>query len=177
MFTNPRFTSLFKGSVFFTPSKFVLRGNFCSSDRITSLDMTEDINTISPNSRQEWRDWLANNHDKEEKVWVVMSKKSSSKQTIVYSEVVEESLCYGWIDSRAKSIDNEKWMQLITRRKDKSVWSALNKKRISSLIEQGLMTDAGLSKIKRAKQNGSWTSLDAIEALVIPDDLKKVDSD
>ncbi|HEY9711504.1 MAG TPA: YdeI/OmpD-associated family protein, partial [Oculatellaceae cyanobacterium] len=93
--------------------------------------------------------------------------------SIQYSEAVKEALCFGWIDSKVKSLDEERYMQTFTPRKPKSVWSKLNKQYIKELIEQGLMTEAGLVKIEAAKQDGSWNTLDAIEELIIPEDLKQ----
>ena len=166
-------TPIFKTSHLKSNISFV-HYNITERFEIFDSNMTEEINTFAPKNRKEWREWLEKNHNKEEKVWVIMSKKSSSTKTIHYPEVVEECLCFGWIDSRAKRIDDERWMQLITRRKDNSVWSAVNKKRVTSLIEQGLIAEPGMEKIKRAKENGSWASLDNVEAIIIPEDLKKV---
>jgi uncharacterized protein YdeI (YjbR/CyaY-like superfamily) len=93
-------------------------------------------------------------------------------KTITYEEAVEECLCFGWIDSTAKSIDENRTMQMMTPRKPKSVWSALNKKRVAKLIELGLMTEAGLEKIEIAKKNGQWNAMDEVDALKVPKDLK-----
>ena len=82
-----------------------------------------------------------------------------------------EALCFGWIDSRANILDDQRSMQLFTPRKSGSPWSKLNKQRIERLIEQGLMTPAGMAKIEAARRDGSWTAYDAIEALTIPADL------
>jgi uncharacterized protein YdeI (YjbR/CyaY-like superfamily) len=106
-------------------------------------------------------------------VWLIYYKVKSGKPSIRYSEAVKEALCFGWIDSKVKSLDSERYMQIFTPRKPKSVWSKLNKQYIEELIEQGLMTPSGLEKIETAKQNGSWSTLDAIEELIIPADLKQ----
>lgn len=121
--------------------------------------------------RQEWREWLDNNYNTSPGIWLVYYKVKSRKPSIIYSEAVKEALCFGWIDSKVNSLDAERYMQIFTPRKAKSVWSKLNKQYIEELIEQGLMTEAGLKKIEVAKQDGSWTILDAIEALIIPEDL------
>ncbi len=106
-------------------------------------------------------------------VWLVYYKVKSGKPSVRYSEAVKEALCFGWIDSKVKSLDAESYRQIFTPRKPKSVWSKLNKQYIEELIAEGKMTEAGLEKIIAAKQDGSWTSLDLIEALVIPPDLKE----
>ena len=133
--------------------------------------MEKEIETISPKNRQEWRDWLQENHDKKQSVWLIYYKKKSNILTVTYSEAVDEALCFGWIDSKAKPLDEEKFMQFFSRRKAKSVWSRINKEKIERLINEGLMTCAGYHIIEIAKQNGSWTILDEAEALTIPKDL------
>lgn len=122
---------------------------------------------------QEWREWLEKNHRTSIGVWLIYYKVKSGKPSIKYSEAVKEALCFGWIDSKVKALDEERYMQIFTPRKPKSVWSKLNKQYIEELIDRGLMTEAGLAKIEVAKQNGSWNILDSIEELVIPDDLKQ----
>ena len=92
----------------------------------------------------------------------------------MYSEAVKEALCFGWIDSKVNSLDDQRYMQVFTPRKPKSVWSALNKKYVAELIEQNLMMPSGLKSIEIAKQNGQWESLDKVEALEIPEDLRKL---
>lgn len=133
----------------------------------------DQLETFQAASRQKWREWLENNHQTYVGIWLIYYKVKSGKPSIKYSEAVKEALCFGWIDSKVKSLDAERYMQIFTPRKPKSVWSKLNKQYITELIEQGLMTEAGLAKITVAKQNGSWTSLDAIESLIIPDDLQQ----
>ncbi|HIK04608.1 MAG TPA: YdeI/OmpD-associated family protein [Trichormus sp. M33_DOE_039] len=133
----------------------------------------DQLETFQAASRQKWREWLENNHQTYVGIWLIYYKVRSGKPSIKYSEAVKEALCFGWIDSKVKSLDAERYMQIFTPRKPKSVWSKLNKQYITELIEQGLMTEAGLAKITVAKQDGSWTSLDAIESLIIPDDLQQ----
>jgi uncharacterized protein YdeI (YjbR/CyaY-like superfamily) len=132
----------------------------------------EQLNQIQAANRQEWRVWLEKNHNKCIGVWLIYYKVKSGKPSIKYSEAVKEALCFGWIDSKVKSLDAESYMQVFTPRKPKSVWSKLNKQYIEELIEQNLMTEFGIAKIEVAKQNNSWTSLDAIEALIVPEDLQ-----
>ena len=135
--------------------------------------MEKDIETFYPKNRQEWREWLKENHNKRQSIWLIYYKKKSNTPTVVYSEAVDEALCFGWIDSKAKALDEEKFMQFFSRRNPKSVWSKVNKEKIERLTNAGLMTDAGFEIIEKAKQNGSWTILDEAEALVIPIDLEK----
>lgn len=115
-------------------------------------------------SRSRWRDWLAKNHDKEEMgIWLVFYKKAADKPTLNYEDAVEEALCFGWIDSIIKKIDEEKYVRKFTPRKATSRWSQLNKKRIDKMIKQGLMTKDGLEKVQQAKKTGLWDKSDRAE--------------
>jgi len=128
---------------------------------------------FTPKSRAEWRQWLQDNGTSAPGVWLIYYKKHTGQPTVTYDEAVEEALCYGWIDSVAYSIDGDSHRQLFTPRKAGSGWSRTNKVRIEALLEHGLMAEPGLQKIEAAKQDGSWTLLDAIEDLLIPDDLRE----
>lgn len=133
----------------------------------------DQLGTFHAHSRAEWRAWLAEHHRNAPGVWLITSKKSTGKPRLAYDEAVEEALCFGWIDSLPRKLDDERSMLLFTPRKPKSGWSKVNKQRVEKLLQAGLITDAGLAKIELAKKNGAWTSLDAVEALTVPPDLKK----
>jgi uncharacterized protein YdeI (YjbR/CyaY-like superfamily) len=133
----------------------------------------DQLDMVYASDRNDWRQWLEQNHQDAIGVWLVYYKIKSGKPSVQYSEAVQEALCFGWIDSKVQSLDEERYRQIFTPRKPKSVWSKLNKQYIEELIAQGKMTEAGLEKIAVAKQDGSWTSLDEIEALVVSVDLKK----
>jgi len=124
-------------------------------------------------NRKDLRRWLQKNHAQPESIWLIIHKKNSAVKTVTIPEAVEEGLCFGWIDSKANKIDDEKYKLLFCPRKSKSVWSKINKARIERLIAEGLMAAPGLAKIEAAKKNGSWSSLDAIEEYVMPAALKK----
>jgi uncharacterized protein YdeI (YjbR/CyaY-like superfamily) len=106
--------------------------------------------------REQWRNWLSENHAAEAGIWLIFYKKETSKPSIEYEAAVEEALCFGWIDSIIKKIDAERYARKFTPRSDKSIWSALNKKRVNKMIKQGRMTEIGLAKIKAAKKTGLW---------------------
>jgi len=108
----------------------------------------------------EWRTWLAGNHNKFPGIWLVFYKKKTSKPTLVYEHAIEEALCYGWVDSIIRKIDEEKHVRKFTPRKDNSKWSELNKKRVERLIKQNCMAEPGLSKVAIAKENGMWDKSD-----------------
>ena len=133
----------------------------------------KEIETFCPSSRQEWRQWLLENHQSKQSVWLIYYKKKTNIPSITWSEAVDEALCFGWIDSTAKPIDDEKYMQFITRRKPRSVWSKINKDKVKRLIDEDLMMPAGYASIDIAKKNGYWSILDEVEALIIPPDLEK----
>ncbi|MDB9513069.1 YdeI/OmpD-associated family protein [Kamptonema animale CS-326] len=135
------------------------------------LQFDRQLETIYAKDRREWRAWLEKNCNTSRGVWLIYYKVKSNLPSIKYTEAVKEALCFGWIDSKVKSLDEERYMQIFTPRQPKSVWSKLNKQYIEELVTQDLMTEAGIKKIEAAKQDGSWTLLDAIEALIIPQDL------
>lgn len=135
--------------------------------------MINNENMFCPASRNEWREWLKGNHIKEDSVWLVQYKVKSKKKSITWSEAVEEALCFGWIDSVKRTIDDESYKQYYCKRKPNSTWSKINKDKVGILTKQGLMAEAGLLTIEVAKKNGSWTILDEVEALIVPTDLEE----
>lgn len=133
----------------------------------------QETETFYPTSKKQWRAWLQKHHAKKQSVWLIYYKIKSGKPTITWSDAVDEALCFGWIDSKALSVDEERYKQFFTKRKPTSAWSKINKEKIKRLIEEGLMMPAGFASIEVAKQNGSWTILDEVEKLSIPKDLEK----
>ena len=126
---------------------------------------------IEPKSAADWRAWLAKNHAVADPIWLVFHKKGSDGSTLTYDQAVEEALCFGWIDSTVKTLDERRSRQFFSRRKKTSTWSASNKARVKVLIADGRMTPAGMESIEAAKANGMWSALDSVEALEVPDDL------
>jgi len=135
--------------------------------------MQKNIETFCPASKQEWRQWLMENHQSKQSVWLIYYKKKANLATLNWSEAVDEALCFGWIDSVRKSGDHDTFIQFFSKRKANSVWSKINKGKVIGLIDNGLMTRAGLDSIEIAKQNGSWTILDDVEELHVPEDLAR----
>ncbi len=122
-------------------------------------------------SRPQWRAWLEANHDATPGVWLCSWRTVTGRPTCPYPAVVEEAICFGWIDSTASRLDDERGLQLLTPRKAKSTWTRLNRRRVADMEAAGLMTDAGRRTVDVAKRNGWWTILDPVEDLVEPDDL------
>ena len=123
-------------------------------------------------NRNDWRSWLAKNYDKSKGVWLIYYRKSSGKPRIPYNDAVEEALCYGWIDSILKRVDNDKFAQRFTPRRPKSPVSEMNKERIRRLILKKRMTTFGLKAVSR------FFDKNKTEELVIsPDIIKALKSD
>ena len=133
----------------------------------------QDCASVRPRSRAAWRAWLQRHHAASPGVWLIMAKKHTGLATVSYNDAVEEALCFGWIDTTLNPIDAQFYKQLFTPRKPRSTWAATNKARVERLIAQNLMTAAGLAAIETAKANGSWSSIDHVEAGEVPDDLQR----
>lgn len=118
-----------------------------------------------------WRAWLAANHSTSAGVWLVYYKKAAGKPSVTHAEAIDEALCFGWIDSRMRSLDSERFEVLFSPRKPRGTWSQRNKLRVAALTREGRMTDAGLAAVEAAKQDGSWNALDPVERLDVPSDL------
>jgi len=121
---------------------------------------------------QEWREWLHENHHSSQGVYLVFYRVDSPFESMRWEEAVQVALCYGWIDSTAKKLDEQRRRQMFTPRKEKSVWSKVNKTYVEKLTAENAMHESGLRIIKISKQNGSWESLDKVEALEFPADLE-----
>ncbi len=130
---------------------------------------------IHVSTREQWRAWLAGNHDKEPQgVWLVFRRKTTSDNWLKYEESVEEALCYGWIDSIIRKIDDRTYCRKFTPRKDESVWSSSNRKRVEKVIREGRMTPFGLAKVEAAKRSGKWeTDSRPVIGLEMPEDLSR----
>jgi uncharacterized protein YdeI (YjbR/CyaY-like superfamily) len=135
---------------------------------VTVFDSFEEV---SAKDRESWRGWLAEHHQAAPGVWLLVWKKGSGRPSVTPEEAVLEALCFGWIDSKRLPLDADRYRQAYTPRKPTSTWSRINKERVQRLILDGSMTAAGLAAIETAKANGSWRSLDSVEALSVPEDL------
>ena len=131
----------------------------------------EEGERFHPESRAEWRAWLAGHHDRRDEVWLVLWRQRSGRTGLTYEEAVQEALCFGWIDGKSAGVDDERTMLRFSPRKRGSGWARSNKQRVERLLAAGLMAEPGLALIEEAKRDGSWTRLDAVEDLVVPDDL------
>jgi uncharacterized protein YdeI (YjbR/CyaY-like superfamily) len=131
-------------------------------------------NRLSLSDREDWRDWLKENHDKESYVWLLLYKKKFRKKEMTLEDAVEEAMCFGWIDGKLRRVDSERFILRFSPRKTKSVWSRINKERAERLMKSGRMTDAGFVKILEAKTNGLWDNAYTNKTKeAIPEDLKE----
>jgi uncharacterized protein YdeI (YjbR/CyaY-like superfamily) len=138
-----------------------------------NVPKTQSLPVVQPKSRKAWRAWLEKNHASSSGIWLVYAKKHTGIPSLTYAEAVEEALCFGWIDSLVHSIDDSRFKQIFTPRKETSAWSALNKKRVEQLIASRQMTVAGMKMIELAKTNGRWNAHAKTDALTMPPELKK----
>jgi uncharacterized protein YdeI (YjbR/CyaY-like superfamily) len=138
------------------------------------MEIYNGIQTLHAKTRKAWRKWLEKNHRSEKSVWLIIYKKESETPSVYYPEAVDEALCFGWIDSKPNKRDDNSYYQFFSRRNPKSNWSKVNKDKVANLIAQGLMNSSGLEMVEMAKQNGTWTALDEVEKINIPDDLQNL---
>lgn len=114
------------------------------------------MNQLTVSDRAAWRQWLEKNHDQIDEVWLVYYKKGSGQSGIDYETSVEEALCFGWVDSLIKKIDDLHYARKFTPRNEESQWSALNKQRVERMAQAGRMTEHGLKLVEAAKESGRW---------------------
>ena len=119
-------------------------------------------------TRAALRAWLEVHHSRKTEIWLVYYKKGTGKTSVTYREALEEALAFGWIDSTVRKVDEERYAQRWTPRKDKSLWSARNKGLVARLEVEGRMTEAGRAKVLAARRNGSWHTLDKVDVLLEP---------
>jgi uncharacterized protein YdeI (YjbR/CyaY-like superfamily) len=125
-------------------------------------------------TKDAWRDWLQEQHASQTEAWLAIRKKHTAGAGLTYPEAVEEALCFGWIDGVMISVDAESYHLRFSPRQKDSIWSAANRKRAERLIEEGLMSAAGLAKVNEAKENGQWEAAFRREdTTILPEELKQ----
>jgi uncharacterized protein YdeI (YjbR/CyaY-like superfamily) len=130
-----------------------------------------DAPEVEVASRPALRDWLAENHDRAAGVWLVTYKRADPDRYLPYDAIVEECLAFGWVDSLPRAKDERRGMLWIAPRKPGSNWSRANRERVARLEAASLMAEAGRAAVARAMADGTWSALDAVEALEVPPDL------
>jgi uncharacterized protein YdeI (YjbR/CyaY-like superfamily) len=131
----------------------------------------DDLEQVLVTDRAQLRAWFEANAATSPSIWLVTYRSRTGRPAPSYDDIVEEALCFGWIDSTLRTRDAETSMLLLSSRKPRSTWAATNKVRVARLIRDGLMTECGLRAIEVAKANGSWEQLDPVERLEVPEDL------
>jgi uncharacterized protein YdeI (YjbR/CyaY-like superfamily)/molybdopterin converting factor small subunit len=134
----------------------------------------EEAERVYAETPDAWHDWLAANHARAHGAWLVSWKPSTGRSRVTYEAAVIEALAWGWIDSKAVSLDDEQGMQWFSPRRKGSDWSRSNKERVARLEAEGRLMPAGRAAIELAKADGSWTRLDDVEDLIVPPDLAAV---
>jgi uncharacterized protein YdeI (YjbR/CyaY-like superfamily) len=142
---------------------------------VSLIEMTEELYV---SNRDAWRAWLKENHDAKKEVWLIYYRKHTGRPSISYEDSVEEALCFGWVDSIIKKLDDEKFARKFTPRRGRSRWSEANRKRVEKMIREGKMTEAGLIRIKEARASGDWldghVNVRDRKELVVPSYLQDV---
>lgn len=137
------------------------------------MELFKDLPVLLFMSQQDWHIWLDENHSQHKGLWLKHAKKSSVKQSVSYSQALEEALRYGWIDSQKQAYDNDYYLQRFTPRGPKSVWSKVNVTKVEALTKAGKMQPAGLAAVESAKQDGRWdAAYDSPSASEIPEDFQ-----
>ncbi len=131
------------------------------------------MNTFHASTTHDWRAWLTEHCRSEKEVWLVIHHKDSGTPSVRYHEAIEHALCFGWIDSHARSLDADSSQLRFTPRNPRSTWSAVNRQRAAKMIELGLMTEPGQALIDLAKANGTWQVIPDAESGALPDDLRE----
>jgi uncharacterized protein YdeI (YjbR/CyaY-like superfamily) len=131
----------------------------------------DDAERVHPETVEDWHAWLAEHHDRSDGVWLVAWKRHTGRPRMTYEEAVTEMLAWGWIDSKAGRLDDDREMVWSSPRRKGSDWSRSNKERVARLEAEGRLMPAGRDAIEQARADGSWTRLDDVEDLIVPDDL------
>ncbi|NHD16929.1 MULTISPECIES: YdeI/OmpD-associated family protein [unclassified Actinopolyspora] len=135
---------------------------------------TENEPVLEFASGEEWREWLATNHDGSSEVWLRIAKKNAAKTSVSYAQALDEALCFGWIDAVKRSYDDSSWLQRFTPRKSRSKWSRINRDNAERLVEEGRMREPGHREVDRAKQDGRWqAAYESQRTATVPEDLRR----
>ena len=133
---------------------------------------TEDFEQVERESAEQLRQWLLSNHQQRDSIWLVTYKKVEKAKYVSREEVLDELLCFGWIDGIRRKLDEKRTMQLISPRQVQH-WAKSYKERAAKLIEEGKMHQAGIHSIEASKKSGLWNFMDEVDNLIIPKDLQE----
>jgi uncharacterized protein YdeI (YjbR/CyaY-like superfamily) len=135
--------------------------------------MANELPIMMFESEEAWERWLDENHATSQGLWLKIAKKGADQPSVYYPEALNVALCYGWIDGQKGKFDDQYWLQKFTPRRAKSIWSRVNTDKVTELIAQGKMRDAGLKEIERAKADGRWdAAYESQSRIIIPEDFQ-----
>lgn len=135
-------------------------------------ELHKGIATTVAANQKEWRKWLQKNHKTQQSIFLIIYKKNSGIPSVTYDEAVDEAICFGWIDSKINKRDEHSFYQYFSVRNPKSNWSKVNKLKVERLLSANKIEEAGLLSIELAKETGTWTALDDVENLIVPDEMQ-----
>lgn len=131
-----------------------------------------ELPVISFEKAEDWRNWLEENHDHENGIWLRIYKKGTGHPSVNRGTALDEALCYGWIDGQAKKQDSESYLQKFTPRRSRSIWSKINIQHIERLEKEGKMRPAGRKAVEAAKADGRWEkAYDSPKNMEVPEDF------
>ncbi len=136
--------------------------------------VADDLPIISFSSAGEMEEWLEGNHAGSEGIWLKIAKKGSGITSVTYAEALELALCFGWIDSQKRGLDEQYFLQRFTPRRPAGKWSQINREKAEALIAAGTMRPTGLAEVEAAKADGRWDAAYAGQRTAkVPDDLQR----
>jgi len=137
-------------------------------------EFQEQVKTVHFETGAELEKWLETNGDSEDELWIEIYKKHTGVPSLTWAEIVDAALCFGWIDSQSRRIDDDRYRQRLTPRRARSKWSKVNRVKVEALIDTGRMREPGLAEVERAKADGRWeAAYDGQATAEVPDDLAK----
>ena len=139
----------------------------------TPQKKSSTLPTMLFEQKQDWLTWLTDNHSTSSGVWLQLAKKGVDVKSVSYDQAIEVALCFGWIDGQKKALNDQYWLQRVTPRSAKSIWSNINKEKALALIKSGIMAPAGLKEVERAKLDGRWdAAYDSASKSSVPSDFQ-----
>jgi len=138
------------------------------------METKQGLPILSFDEKGSWEEWLAEHHQASKGLWLKIAKKGTGIATVTYAEALDSALCYGWIDGQKGSLDDTFWLQKMTPRGPRSIWSKVNRAKALALIAEGRMKPAGREAVEQAKRNGRWEqAYDAQSTASVPADLQQ----
>lgn len=139
------------------------------------MEMLKDLPITLYETKVDWRQWLAREHEGSTGVWVKIAKKNTGAHSVSYEEALNVALCFGWIDGQVQKYDQQYYLQKFSPRRVGSTWSKSNIARVEKLIKDSEMQPSGLAAIERAKQNGQWErAYDSPSNMTVPPDFQQM---